>query len=97
MRRWLHKALDGWAADLAIGLDGKPVAKKVPEWAVVLHSCGAWRWMARRHVRRMHFDSSLQAAVLAARRLGGDVAMLEIVKEMVCEDHRGQRESTMCK
>jgi hypothetical protein len=88
VRRWLHKALDGWATDLIVGCDGEPVAKKVPEWAEVLHTAGAWRWMTQRDVRRVHFDPSLQDALLGARRLGGDAAMLTIVRELVGENYR---------
>ena len=79
---------------MTLGPNGDPIPKKLPEWAEALHAAGAWKWMAARDVRRVHFDSSLQDALLSAHRLGGELALMRLVEELIGEDYHERRRAS---
>lgn len=81
VRRWLSRALDGWATDWVVGPDGEPIEKDVPDWASMLHVHGAWRYMSRSHVRRVHFNPDLQDALLSLHMLGGRDAVFGYLRD----------------
>lgn len=82
VRRWLAKALDDptWQQVKTVYTRRKgTVVHELPEWAGMLHSMGAWRYLSYRQVSRIHFDPKLQRALIAAGRLGADDTAVKLI------------------
>ncbi len=88
VRRWLAKALDDplWNQVKAAPAgrqcaEGTVAVRTLPEWACMLHSHGAWRFLSYSQVRQVHNSAKLQRALTAAYRLGGEEAARRVLLE----------------